>query len=165
MLNKALADKLNEQINLEFFSSNMYLQMSAWCQVQGLGGAAFFLRKHSGEELEHMHKIFGYLNDLGSMALVGRIDAPPVDYASIGDVFQRALEHEKQVTAKINQLVDLALTQKDYATFNFLQWYVAEQREEETLFADIVAKIEMLGGENRGLFFVDREIAAIGSRQ
>lgn len=165
MLNERLVTKLNEQIHLEFFSSNMYLQMSAWCHVHGLGGAAFFLRQHAGEELAHMHKIFDYLNEQGSLARVGKIDAPPAEYASVGNVFQRALEHERQVTARINELVDLALSQKDYATFNFLQWYVAEQREEEALFSDIVAKIGMLEGESRGLFFIDREIAAIGSRQ
>jgi ferritin len=164
MLNPKLIDRLNEQIHLEFSSSNMYLQMSAWCEVHGYGGAAFFLRKHSGEEMEHMHKLFGYLNGQGSMALVGQIDAPPVDFKSLPEVFQRALEHEKHVTNKINDLVEQSLLLKDYATFNFLQWYVAEQREEETLFTDIVAKIELLGGEQRGLYFVDREIASIGSR-
>jgi ferritin len=164
MLHRNLVGQLNEQVNLEFFSANMYLQMSAWCEVQGLKGAAFFLQKHSGEELDHMRKIFGYLNDQGSMALIGQIDAPPVDYKSVAELFARALGHEREVTAKINQLVDQSLTLKDYATFNFLQWYIAEQREEETLFTEIVAKIEMLSGENRGLFFVDREIAAIGSR-
>jgi ferritin len=164
MLNPTLIALLNEQINAEYYSANMYLQMSAWCEVQGLKGAGFFLQKHAGEEVDHMRKIFGYVNEQGSMALVGKIDAPPTDYKSVADVFARALAHEKEVTARIHQLVDRALALKDYATFNFLQWYIEEQREEEVLFTEIVAKIEMLSGENRGLFFIDREIAGMGSR-
>ena len=164
MLSASLVDKLNEQINHEYYSANLYLQMSAWCEVNGLRGAAFFLGKHAQEEVEHMRKLFSYLNESGRMAIVGKIDAPPTDYKSVEDVFTRALEHEKLVTKKINALLDDALTSKDYATFNFLQWYIAEQHEEEVLFTDVVEKIRMLSGEQRGLFFIDKEIAGIAAR-
>lgn len=164
MPSQNLIKMLNEQINLEFFSSNLYLQMGAWAETQGLRGAAFFLHKHADEEMMHMKKLWGYVNSTGTMATVGKIDAPETKYASIESLFAYILEHEQLVTKKINELVDAALAEKDYATFNFLQWYVAEQREEETLFGDILDKIKLLGGDQRGLFFVDREIASMGTQ-
>lgn len=164
MPSQNLIQKLNDQINLEFFSSNLYLQMGAWAETQGLRGAAFFLHKHADEEMMHMKKLWGYVNSTGTMASVGKIEAPEMKFASIENVFAIILEHEKLVSKRINELVDLALTEKDYATFNFLQWYVAEQHEEESLIADILDKIKLLGGEQRGLFFVDREIASMGAQ-
>ena len=112
-----------------------------------------------------MRKLFSYVNESGHMALVGKIDAPPSDYKSIEDVFARTLEHEKLVTSKINGLVETALADKDYNSFNFLQWYVSEQREEEILFGEILNTVRMMGGEGRGLFFLDREIARRGAAQ
>ncbi len=164
MPSQNLIKMLNEQINLEFFSSNLYLQMGAWAETQGLRGAAFFLHKHADEEMMHMKKLWSYVNSTGTMATVGKIDAPETKYASIESLFSYILEHEHLVTKRINELVDAALSEKDYATFNFLQWYVAEQREEETLFGDILDKIKLLGGDQRGLFFVDREIASMGAQ-
>jgi ferritin len=164
MLSKNLVGKLNDQVNLEFFSSNLYLQMAAWCESQGLRGSAFFLGKHAGEEMMHMRKIFDYVNETGALAVLGKIEAPPVEYQSLGDLFTRILEHERHVTGKINSLVDVALQEKDFATFNFLQWFVSEQHEEESLVGEIVGKVKLVGGEGRGLFFLDREIASIAAR-
>lgn len=165
MLSKSLVGKLNDQINLEFYSSNLYLQMAAWCESQGLRGSAFFLGKHAGEEMMHMRKLFDYVNETGNLAVLGSIEAPPAEYASLGDLFALVLEHERLVTAKINALVGSAMEEKDFATFNFLQWYVAEQHEEEALVGEIVGKVKMVGGEGRGLYFLDREIASIAARQ
>ena len=164
MLSKNLVGKLNQQINLEFYSSNLYLQMAAWCESQGLRGSAFFLAKHAGEEMAHMRKFFDYVNETGGLAVLGAIAAPPVDYPSLGDLFTQVLAHEREVTSKVNALVDAALQEKDYATFNFLQWFVSEQHEEEALVGEIVGKVKLVGGEGRGLFFLDREIASIGAR-
>jgi ferritin len=164
MLSKSLIGKLNDQVNLEFFSSNLYLQMAAWCESQGLRGCAFFLAKHAGEEMMHMRKLFDYVNETGGLAVLGKIEAPPAEYASVADLFTRVLEHERQVTGKINALVDAALQEKDFATFAFLQWFVTEQHEEEALVGEIVGKVKMVGAEGRGLFFLDREIASIAAR-
>ncbi len=164
MLSKNLVGKLNDQINLEFFSSNLYLQMAAWCESQGLRGSAFFLAKHAGEEMEHMRKLFDYVNETGSLAVLGAIAAPATDYPSLGDLFTKVLAHEREVTARINAIVDAALQEKDFATFNFLQWFVAEQHEEENLIGEIVDKVKLVGGDGRGLFLLDREIASIGAR-
>jgi ferritin len=164
MPSKNVLAKLNEQINLEFFSSNLYLQMAAWCERQGLRGSALFLGKHAGEEMLHMRKLFDYVNETGNLAVLGRIEAPPTDYSSLGDLFVRVLEHERQVTAKINAIVEIAFQEKDFATFNFMQWYVSEQHEEELMAGEIVGMVKLVGSEGQGLYLLDREIASIAAR-
>ena len=159
MLSEKMITSLNEQINLEFYSSNIYLQMSSWCEYKGLDGCAGFLRAHAAEEMEHMQRLFNYVNETGAMAVIGAIEAPASHYESIEDVFTQILDHERLVTSKINELVDIAFTSKDYSTFNFLQWYVAEQHEEEKLFNTLLDKIKMIGAEGKGLYFIDQEIA------
>lgn len=161
MLTKGMIDKLNEQINLEFYSSNLYLQMSAWCEDKGYVGAAEFLRVHAQEELGHMHRLFNYISETGAMPLIGAIEAPPSKFKSLVEVFQKTYKHEKLVTSKINDLADAAMGAKDYSTFQFLQWYVAEQHEEEKLFKSILDKIELLGEDGKGLFFVDKELIGL----
>ena len=158
MLNQKMVNQLNEQINLEFFSSNLYLQMSAWCENHGYEGSAAFLREHAAEEMMHMDKLFTYVNETGSIAMLGAIEAPLAEYKSLADVFEQTYEHEQLITSKINELVSLAFELKDFSTFNFLQWYVAEQHEEENLFGGILDKIKLLGDDNRNIFVVDREI-------
>ena len=161
MLNKAIADKLNEQINLEFYSSNVYLQMSSWCSKHGYEGAAAFLLRHADEELEHMQKLFKYVSETSGMPLLGKIDAPKNDYKSLKEVFETTLEHEKFITSKINELVEVTFANKDYSTFNFLQWYVAEQHEEEKLFNSIIDKFNLVGEDGRSLYFIDRDLATL----
>ena len=158
MLTKVLVDKLNQQINLEFYSSNLYLQMSSWCEHAGLEGCAEFMHRHAQEEMGHMQRLFNYVNETGSMAVLGQIDAPPTEYESIADVFRKTYEHECLVTRRINELADAAMKETDYSTFNFLQWYVAEQHEEEKLFKSILDKIELIGTDPKNLFFIDQEV-------
>ena len=134
--------------------------MSSWCEHKGLEGCARFLRAHADEEMTHMNRLFNYVNETGAMAVIGSIEAPECHFSSIEDVFARILEHERLVTDKINELVDLAFSTKDYSTFNFLQWYVAEQHEEEKLFTGLLEKIRMIGAEGKGLYFIDKEIAS-----
>lgn len=153
-----MTKKLNDQLNLEFYSSNLYLQMSAWCDDQNFSMFAKFLRDHAKEELTHMQKLFDYVLDCGSLAVIGKIDAPETKYKSLHDVFKKAYEHELIISKAINELVDFALTKKDYATFQFLQWYVAEQHEEEKLFKTILDKIELVGDNKRDLFFMDKDV-------
>ena len=151
MLSKALVEHLNKQINLEFYSSNMYLQMSSWCEYKGLEGCANFLQLHAQEEMQHMQRLFTYVNETGAMAILGQIKAPPTEFKSVKDVFKQTYEHECFVTKKINKLADAAMNEKDYSTFNFLQWYVAEQHEEEKLFKSILDRIEIIGTGGQGL--------------
>jgi ferritin len=161
MLKTEVLNKLNHQINLEHFSSNLYLSMSSWCKSKGLDGAAKFLSEHSNEELGHMHKLFNYVNETGAQAIVSSLDGPETTFKDIKEIFEKTYEHEKFITSQINELVELTLEKKDYATFNFLQWYVSEQHEEEALFKGILDKISIIGLEGRGLHIVDKEIGAL----
>ncbi|MFV9998005.1 MAG: non-heme ferritin [Arsenophonus endosymbiont of Dermacentor nuttalli] len=163
MLQQEMVKKLNKQLNLEFFSANFYLQMSAWCNYKGFEGAAVFLRAHSQEEMEHMQRLFNYLNDTGKMPILGQIDAPYRDFNSIKDVFEKTYQHEQNITHEINALVHLALEIKDYSTFNFLQWYVAEQHEEEKLFKSILDKFELVGDDGKSLFLLDKELRGMSN--
>ena len=159
MLSKAMVKQLNEHISLEFYSSNLYLQMSAWADLKGHEGCTAFLRAHAQEEMGHIHKLFNYVNETGAMAIIGEIKAPPSDYSSVGELFQKVYEHECFITGKINQLVAAALKEQDFSTFNFLQWYVSEQHEEEYLFQQVLDKIKIIGEKGSGVFFIDRAVA------
>ncbi|KGT94699.1 ferritin [Erwinia typographi] len=158
MLTTDMTAKLNDQLNLEFFSANLYLQMSAWCADKGFEGAAAFMREHSVEEMQHMQRLFNYLSDTGAMPVLGSIAAPPVTFNSLNEVLEQAYEHEKLITSKINELAHAAITTQDYSTFNFLQWYVAEQHEEEKLFKSVLDKLALVGTGGQGMFFVDKDL-------
>jgi ferritin len=162
MLSPTILAKLNKQINLEYYSANIYLQMSSWCIAQGLEGTGSFLRQHAEEEKGHMYRLFDYVNETGSMAVLGSIDAPRTEYTSIIDLLSAIYKHELSVTKDINNLVAAALEEKDFSTFNFLQWYVSEQHEEEHLFHSILDKATIIGTEGRGLFLLDKEIKKMG---
>ncbi len=161
MLATEMIDRLNAQINLEFFSSNLYLQMSAWCDDRGFEGAAAFLRDHANEEMQHMQRLFTYVSETGALPVLGSIAAPRHDFESLGDVFRETYQHEQMITREINQLAHTAFVAQDYSTFNFLQWYVAEQHEEEKLFKGILDKIELVGEDGKALFFIDKDLAAM----
>lgn len=163
MLSKNMLDALNRQINLEFYSSNLYLQMSAWCEYQSLEGCAAFLQLHAVEEMAHMQRLFTYVNETGGLAILGQINAPPSEYESVVEVFKQTYEHEVLITTEINKLAKIAQDESDFSTFNFLQWYVAEQHEEEKTFKSITDKIEMIGLEGSGLFFIDKEVEKIST--
>ena len=164
MLSPAMIDRLNKQINLEQYSSNLYLQMSAWCDNQGYTGSATFLREHAGEEMTHMHKLFDYVSETGALAVLGALDAPPTTFKSLGEVFKITYEHELSITKAINNLVASALAEPDFATFQFLQWYVSEQHEEERLFKSILDKIDVIGLDGKGIYFLDKEIRKLAGQ-
>lgn len=165
MLTQKVIDQLNAQINWEFYSSNLYLQMSAWCSAKGLDGSAAFLKDHATEEMDHMQRLFDYVSECGALPILGEIKAPPLEWDSINAIFKQTYEHELFVTQKINELVDVALMQKDHSTFNFLQWYVSEQHEEEKLFKSILDKMEIIGTDGRGLYHFDQVVGQmVGSK-
>ncbi|WP_448547628.1 non-heme ferritin [Thalassotalea fusca] len=164
MLKAQMVSELNDQINLEFYSSNLYLQMSAWCEENGFEGAAEFMRKHALEEMHHMNRLFTYVSETGAMPILGSIDAPPHNFASLSEVFEETYKHECLVTEKINALAHAAFISQDYSTFNFLQWYVAEQHEEEKLFKGIIDKIELVGNDGKALFFIDKDLAELAKK-
>lgn len=166
MLSDKMVELLNAQINLEFASSNIYLQMSAWAESEGLTGCARFLKLQAAEEMEHMQKFFDYVLEKDAMSVLGAIPAPPREFESISDLFQRVYKHECHVTESINKIVNAAHDERDWATFNFLQWFVTEQVEEEATAKGILDKINLLGDKESSLYFIDRELAGLAaSRQ
>ncbi|WGE30888.1 non-heme ferritin (plasmid) [Edwardsiella tarda] len=158
MLKPDMIDKLTQQMNDEFFSSNLYLQMSAWCRDKAYEGAATFFRAHAHEEMTHMMRLFDYLDGTGSMPIIGKINAPQSAFSSLNDVLELAYQHEQSITKSINELADFAITTKDYPTFNFLQWFLNEQHEEEKLFKTLLDRLLLAGQSGEGLFLVDNEM-------
>ncbi len=163
MLTPDMISRLNDQLNLEFYSANLYLQMSAWCADKGYEGAASFLKTHSREEMDHMQRLFDYLSDTGALPVLGSIAAPPITFESLSDVFTRTYQHEQLITRKINELAHAAITTQDYSTFNFLQWYVAEQHEEEKTFKNVLDKLGMLENSSNGAFLLDKDLGRMNS--
>jgi len=163
MLKAEMIEKLNEQMNLELFSSLLYQQMSAWCSFNSFEGAAAFLRRHAQEEMTHMQRLFD-LCDTGSLPCINTIASPFAEYASLDELFRATYEHEQLITQKINELAHVAMTTQDYPTFNFLQWYVAEQHEEEKLFKSVIDKLSLAGKSGEGLYFIDKELSTLDTQ-
>ena len=161
MLSTNVVKLLNDQMNLEFYSSNLYLQMSAWCAYKGYFGAAKFLSAHAAEEMGHMRKLFTYLNETGAIATIETIKEAPHEFHSLQQVLEITYEHEKLITSKINELVAKTFEEKDYSAFNFLQWYVAEQHEEEKLFSGILDKFDIIGNDGKSIYLIDKDLAAL----
>jgi ferritin len=158
MLSKSIEKCLNRQIELEFESSQYYLSMASWAQRHGYTGITSFLYLQSDEERSHMLKLFHFVNDRGGHAVVPALSAPIKDFESVKDLFQKVLDHEQLVSREINELVDACLKEKDYATHNFLQWYVAEQIEEEKSAQTLLDKLSMIGNDKGGLYLFDRDL-------
>lgn len=163
MLRPEMVDKLNKQLNLEFYSSNLYLQMSAWCDEKSFEGAAKFLRKQKAEEMEHMERVFAYISQSNALPLIGTIQAPNHEFTSLSHLFAEIYKHEQLVTQSINELAHFAFEQKDLSSFNFLQWFIAEQHEEEKLFKGIIDRLDLIGNDGKALFFIDRELAEMAN--
>lgn len=158
MLSKKMEKALNEQINKEIYSAYLYMSMSAHSTDIGLSGFANWFMVQYHEEMEHAMKIYDYVNDQGGKVILMTIDQPPSNFRDPMDMFKKTLKHEQFVTKSINDLVDLAIKEKDHATQIFLQWFVTEQIEEEGNDNDIIAKLELAGDKGNGLFMIDKEL-------
>tara|TARA_R110002072_G_scaffold3867_7_gene27653 strand:- start:148 stop:660 length:513 start_codon:yes stop_codon:yes gene_type:complete len=158
MVSNKVEKALNEQIKIEAESSQFYLAMASWAETKGLNGTALFLYQHADEERMHMLKLVKFVNERGGHAIIPALDQPPVEFESLQNIFQKLLDHEVFVTASINKVVDICLSEKDYPTHNFMQWYVAEQIEEEALARTIMDKIKMIGTDKGGLYLFDRDL-------
>lgn len=158
MINKTMEAALNRQLNRELYSSYLYLAMSAYCESTGLRGFAHWLRLQAEEEKVHAMKFYDYIIETGGRASMLPIEAPPSEWKSAGNVFEEVLSHEQKVTAMINDLVNMAVSAKDHATNNFLQWFVKEQVEEESGAGDIVTQIRLVGDVPGHLFYLDHHL-------
>ncbi|PQJ74688.1 ferritin [Polaribacter gangjinensis] len=158
MLSPVIEEALNNQITVEAQSSQIYLAMASWAEVLGFEGVAQFMYAHSDEERMHMLKLVKFINERGGHAKISALEAPPTQFGSFKEMFQELFNHEVKVSACINDLVDICLTEKDYATHNFLQWYVSEQIEEEALARNILDKIKLIGDDKGGFYLFDNDI-------
>ncbi|MSR01660.1 MAG: ferritin [Gemmatimonadetes bacterium] len=154
---------LNEQIAKEFGASYLYLSMAAYFAEKNFNGFANWMRMQASEETNHALKLFQFVEDRGGRVTLEGIDRPPPDFPSPIAVFEHARDHETKVSAGINQLFELAATDKDWATQATLQWFITEQVEEEKTSSEIVATLRMIGDNASGLYMFDKELGRRGS--
>jgi len=160
-LSEEIEDILNVQVKVEAHSSALYLSMSAWCDDQGLDNAAGFFAKQSDEERGHMMKLFNYISNRGGRAISPEVTNIPRDFESFRGVFEQTLEQEMFVTEKFNEIADRCMKAKDYVTFNFVQWFLAEQMEEEYVARRILELFDVIGEEGTGRWEIDRHLAKV----
>ena len=164
LLSTRMLDALNEQVQIEAESSQIYLAVASWLETQpGLEGYTEFFYKQSDEERHHMLKFIHYINDRDGHAIIPALKMPQNNYLQVIDVFRDFLKNELEVSQSINNLVELALNEKDYLTFKFLQWYLDEQLEEEKMAKTMLEKLELVGSDRGGVYQLDKDI--IGLRQ
>jgi ferritin len=158
MISKKVEKALNAQVNAELYSAYLYLSMESYFQSLNLNGFANWMRVQTQEEVSHAMKIYDFVNERGGRSLLKGIDGPPTEWESPLAAFEDAYAHEQKVTGLINDLVDLAIKEKDHATNNFLQWFVNEQVEEEASADAIVQQLKMMKKAPGGMFMLDREL-------
>src|SRR5690554_6521846 len=158
MISKTLEKALNTQVKLEADSSQIYLAMASWAEVKGFEWIATFMYNQSDEERMHMIKLVKYINQRGGEAKIPQVEEPSLNHGSFKTLFTQLFEHEVLVSKSINELVHISLQEKDYATHNFLQWYVAEQIEEEATARTILDKINLIGDDKGGLYLFDTDM-------
>ena len=159
MLSPKIEKAFNDQMNFETYSANIYMSMAAWFDAKNLKGFANWMKVQYQEEMFHATKFYGYINDRGGRVLLSGSPDLPTEWDSPLAIFQHALEHERIVTGRINDLVNLAIELKDHASANFLQWYVAEQVEEEANVEAVIQQLTLMASAPGGLFMLDRELA------
>ena len=158
MISKKMEKALNEQFNREYYSSYLYLAMSAYCVSTNYDGAASWMRLQAQEEMTHAMKFYDYIHHQQAGVVLEAIDQPSAKFKSVLDAFEKTLAHEKYITKSINDLYALAVQEKDFATQAFLQWFVSEQIEEESEAQRVVDRIRMIGGSVSGLLYLDKEL-------
>ena len=161
-LSKTLAKALNDQMTNEAHNAQIYLAYAAWASEKGYEGIANFLFRHANEERNHMMKILEYILKRGGKVVVTAIPDPGADPKSVNDCFEKIFNSEVENTTSIYNIVNMSMAEKDWATWNFMQWFVKEQTEEETLAMDLLSKIKIAGGEKAGhdaLYTLDTDLA------
>ncbi len=160
MLSSKMEKTINKQINAEIWSAYMYLSMAADLEEKGLPGFANWMKIQWQEEISHAMKFFDYVNERGGRVILEPIAKVKTKWKSCVEIMQETLDHEKHVTSLINQLVDLAIEEKDHATNNMLQWFIAEQVEEEATADELLTKIKMIDGKGHAMLMLDKELGS-----
>ncbi len=158
MLTKSMETALNRQVNREMYSAYLYLAMSAYFETANMKGFAKWMRIQAKEEQAHAMKIYDYIIARGGTIALEAIEGPKAKWTSAGKVFEETYAHEQKVTGMINSLVDLAIKEKDHATFEMLQWFVKEQVEEEQNANEILSQIRTVGDIPGHLFWLDHQL-------
>ncbi len=156
MLNEKVEKILNVQVQKEDYSSQLYLAMASWAENEGYSGVAEWLYAQAEEERMHMLKIVRYINERDGNAEIPGLDQPPRTFDKLTSLFEAVLEHERYITKSINEIVGVCMSEKDYTTHNWIQWFVEEQIEEEASVKDIIDKLKLVGDKN--LYMFDRDI-------
>jgi ferritin len=159
MISPKMEKALNVQLNFELYSSYIYLSMAACLERMGLPGFSNWMRIQIQEEVSHADKFYHHILERGGKVALGQIDAPKVDWPSVLAAFEEALEHERLVTSRINDLMSLALDEKDHASAMFLQWFVSEQVEEEATADEIIQKLKLASESKAALFMMDKDMS------
>ena len=159
MLNKKMEKAYNDQINAELFSAYLYLSMASYFSDKNLSGFAHWMSLQAQEETIHALKFIGYVQTRGGRVILEKLEKPAHEWESPLAAFSEAFEHEKYITGRINDLVKLSNEINDYASGQFLLWYVAEQVEEEEAAAEVRDKLALVGNNPQGLLFMDKELS------
>ena len=162
MITNTMQDAINEQINRELYSSYLYLSMAAYFEDKNLSGFSKWMRLQEAEEREHAMKLYEFLVDRGGRVALKAIAAPESDWKSTMELFKQVAAHEAAVTASIHSLYELALKEKDYPAQVMLNWFIAEQVEEEKNAAEIVAKLEMVEARDTAVLMLDHRLGKRG---
>ena len=158
MLSKKLVDAINDQIQYEYYSAFTYKAMQAYLETEDLTGMANWMDIQFQEEMSHAEKMFKFVCETGAKVNLMEIEAPRNEYDSILEVFEETLKHEQEVTSRINNLMDLAVEEKNHMAQIFLQWFITEQIEEEASVGHIIAKLKRIKDDGRGLMMIDQEL-------
>jgi len=159
MLSKKIEKILNEQIEKEGYSSNLYLAMASWAENQGYKGIAEWLYAQAEEERMHMLKFIAYVNERDGKAIVPAFEKPAFKVKTVKELFEAVLKHENYITASINEIMALTMSEKDFSSYNWIQWFVNEQIEEEANVKTILDKLRLVGESN--LYLFDRDIMSL----
>lgn len=154
-----MAEAFNEQLNKEMYSAYLYMSMSAQCNELALKGFANWFMVQFHEEMLHAMKIYEHVQRRGAHVELRAIEAPPTTFDSLLGMFEATLAHEQFISKSINELMDLAIAEKDHASQLFLGWYVTEQVEEEENDNDLIAQLKSIDGNPQGQIMLDRELA------
>ena len=160
-LTEEIETLLNEQIKVEAHSSSVYLAMSSWCNRNGYDNSAEYFQKQSGEEREHMLKLFEFVNDMGGRAISPEVTNIPQEFESFRGVFETALQQEIYVTQQFNRMADRCFKAKDFMTFQFIQWFLKEQIEEEYVARRALELFDVIGEEGTGRWEIDKQVPKI----
>jgi len=160
MLSKKMEAAINDQMNFEVYSGYIYLAMGAYMDSLDLAGFAKWMKIQWEEELFHAKKMYDFVLERGGRPTYAPVPEPPKDWKSVKAAFEHALEHEKIVTGRINDLMTLAIKEKDYATRSFLNWFIDEQVEEESNVDGIIKQLNMIKDSGHGIFMLDKEFGS-----